>query len=85
MNYLNIKKEVKIKHHPRLLSVFLSRKKLNYNMNFTPSLLQIIFNSSKDHFTADLRPGNKLITKSIIDAFPIMKPFEFLINFLEKD
>ena len=84
MNYLNIKKEVKIKHHPRLLSVFLSRKKLNYNMNFTPSLLQIIFNSSKDHFTADLRPGNKLITKSIIDAFPIMKPFEFLINFFRK-
>ena len=53
-------------------------------MNFTPSLLQIIFNSSKDHFTADLRPGNKLITKSIIDAFPIMKPFEFLINFFRK-
>ena len=82
MNYLNIKNEVKIKHHPRLLSVFLSKKKFNYNLGFTPSLLQIISKSTQDYFTADLRPGNKLITKSIIDSFPFMTPLKYLINFL---
>lgn len=82
MDFLNIKNEVKIKHHPRLLSVFFSKKKFNYNLSFTPSLLQIISKSARDYFTADLRPGNKLITKSIIDSFPFMSPFKFLINFL---
>ena len=82
MDFLNIKNEVKIKHHPRLLSVFFSKKKFNYNLSFTPSLLQIISKTDRDYFTADLRPGNKLITKSIIDSFPFMSPFKFLINFL---
>ena len=84
MDFLNIKKEVKIKHHPRLLSVFFSTKKLDFNLNFTPSLLQITGKSSKENFTADLRPGNKLITESIIDAFPYMRPFKIIINFLRK-
>ncbi len=84
MDFLNIKKEVKIKHHPRLLSVFFSTKKLDFNLNFTPSLLQITRKSSKENFTADLRPGNKLITESIIDAFPYMRPFKIIINFLRK-
>ncbi len=82
MNFLNIKKEVKIKHHPRLLSVFFSKKPIKYNLNFTPSLLQIINKSRNDFYTADLRPGNKLITESIIDAFPFMKPFRSIINFI---
>ena len=47
MDFLNIKKEVKIKHHPRLLSVFFSTKKLDFNLNFTPSLLQINKNLQK--------------------------------------
>lgn len=84
MEFLKIKKEIKIKHHPRLLSVFVSKKKLNYNLNFTPSLFQIMNNSEEGYFTADLRPGNKLITKSIIDAFPFIKPFEFIINIFRK-
>lgn len=84
MDYLEIKKEVKIKHHPRLLSLFFSKRKLKYDLSFTPSFLQIVSKSSNDRFTADLRPGNKLITKSIIDAFPFAKPFEFIINILRK-
>lgn len=84
MDLLNIKKEIKIKHHPRLLSVFFSKNKLNYNLDFTPSLFQISNNSPYGYFTADLRPGNRLITKSIIDAFPFMKPFEILINIFRK-
>ncbi len=84
MDYLNVKKEVKIKHHPRLCSVYLSKEKLDFNLNFAPSLFQIMNNSSKAYFTADLRPGNKLISKSITDAFPLLKPFEFLINVFRK-
>jgi hypothetical protein len=79
--YLDINNEIKIKHHPRLLSLYFSRKPIKFNLNFTPSLLQIINNSSKDCFSADLRPGNKLITNSIIDVFPYLRPFKKIINF----
>ncbi len=81
MKFLNIKHEVKIKHHPRLLSVYFSKKRIKSNLSFTPSLIQLVNKSNKDLFTADLRPGNKLITESIIDAFPYMKIFRGLINF----
>ena len=81
MKFLNIKHEVKIKHHPRLLSVYFSKQRVKSNLSFTPSLMQLINKSNKDLFTADLRPGNKLITESIIDAFPYMKIFRGLINF----
>ena len=81
MKFLNIKHEVKIKHHPRLLSVYFSKKRIKSNLSFTPSLMQLVNKSNKDLFTADLRPGNKLITESIIDAFPYMKIFRGLINF----
>ncbi len=81
MEYLNIKREIKIKHHPRLFSVFFSKKPLKYDLDFTPSLLQIINKSKKNYFSSDLRPGNRLITESIIDAFPFMKLFKPIINF----
>jgi hypothetical protein len=80
-DYLNIKSEIKINHHPRLLSVFISKKPIKFNMNFTPSILQIIKKSKQDYYSADLRPGNKLITDSIIEAFPFMSPFKTIINF----
>ena len=82
MDFLNIKNEVKIKHHPRLFSMFFSKKAIRSKLKFTPSLMQIINKSKKDNFVADLRPGNKHITDSIIEAYPLMKPFKFLINFL---
>ena len=79
IDFLNINKEIKIKHHQRLFSVFLARKPLKYNLDFTPSLLQIKSKSGK--FCADLRPGNKLITESVIDAYPFYWPIKFLLNF----
>ena len=82
MDYLNVRKEVSIKHHPRLLSVFLSKSPIKSELKFTPSLIQIINKSKKDYYTADLRPGNKLITESIIDAFPFMRPFKYLLNLM---
>ena len=84
MNFLNIKNEVKIKHHPRLFSMFISLRSIKSNLKFTPSLMQIINKSKKDCFAADLRPGNKHITDSIIEVFPFIKPFKFLINFINQ-
>ena len=82
IDYLKISKSIKIKHHPRLLGMFFSRKAIKSRLNFTPSLMQIINKSKNDYFAADLRPGNKLITNSIIEAFPILSPFKIIINFL---
>ncbi len=81
-DYLNLQSEIKIKHHPRLFSVFLSKKPIKSRMKFTPSILQIIRNSSKDYFSADLRPGNEMITESIEEFYPYIKPFKPLINYL---
>ena len=80
-DYLNYSKEIKIKHHPRLLSVFFSKKPIKFNLNFTPSILQIISSSKKDCYSADVRPGNKLITESIVEAFPFLKPAKLILNF----
>ena len=82
VDYLKIKSEIKIKHHPRLLSLFFSKEPIKSAMTFTPSLLQIVKNSKNDCFSGDLRPGNKLITNSIIEAFPYLWPFKIFINFL---
>ena len=82
MDYLKIKSEVKIKHHPRLFSVFFSKQPIKFELKFTPSLIQIVNKSKKDYFSADLRPGNKMITDSIIDAFPFMRPFKFFLNLI---
>jgi len=82
MDYLNIRHEVKVSHHQRLFSVFFSRTPINYKLLFTPSLIQITKKLKKNYFSADLRPGNKLITNSIIDAFPFMKLFKSILNFI---
>ena len=83
MKYLNIKSEVKVNHHPRLISVYLSKHQIKSNLKFTPSLLQIIGKIGKNNFSADLRPGNKLITDSIIELSSFLYPFKFLINVLK--
>lgn len=81
IDFLKIKKEIKIKHHQRLLSVYLGRNSINSNLKFTPSLLQIKDKSKR--YAADLRPGNKMITDSIIDAYPFFKPIKFFLNLIK--
>ena len=83
LDFLKIKKEVKIKHHPRLLSAFISRERIKSSMNFTPSLLQIKNKKKNDRYLADIRPGNKTITNAIIDLYKFLFPFKFLINFFK--
>ena len=67
LDYLKIEKEVKIKHHVRSISVFLSRKKILNPLKFTPSLVQIKSKDKKNQYSGDIRPGNNLIIKSILE------------------
>ena len=80
MKYLNIKKPVKL-NTTSTFGMFISRKPINSTLNFTPSLLQIISKSKKKSCVADLRPGNKYITDSLVEGFPFLTPFKTLINF----
>ena len=84
LDFLKIKKEIKIKHHPRLLSAFLSRNRIKSNMEFTPSLLQIKNKKTNDRYLADIRPGNKVITNAIIDLYKFLLPFKFIINLIKE-
>ena len=41
MNYLNISSEIKVNHHPRLFSLYFSKKKWKNKMDFQPSHAKI--------------------------------------------
>lgn len=84
MDFLNIKKEVKIKHHPRLISAFLSKSKIENKMDFMPSTLHIKSKSNTNTFAADFRPGNKLIINSVTEIKKYLYPFKPLLNFFRK-
>ena len=84
MDYLNISKEIKINHHPRLFSLYFSKKKWKNTMNFEPSQLHLKSRKNPDLFTADFRPGNKVIVDAIIKFKFFLAPFKFIINFLRE-
>ena len=84
MEFLKVKNEVKINHHPRLIAVYFGRKNIKSNLNFTPSLLQIIGMGKDNYFCADLRPGNRLITESMVELNKLLYPLKFLINLFKK-
>ena len=83
MDFLKISREVAIRHHPRLITVFFSRKRIKSSLNFTPSLIQIKNKFSKNSYSADIRPGNRLITNSIMELKWFLYPFKFIINLLK--
>ena len=85
LEYLNVKKEVKLNHHPRLFSLFFLKKSWSNNMIFQPSQNHIKLKKKNDLFTVDLRPGNKLIINSIIKFKKIMLPFKFFLNFFRSN
>ena len=58
MDYLKIKKEVKISHHPRLFSLYFSKKKWKSDMQFEPPHTHLKLKNNPFLFTADFRPGN---------------------------
>ena len=84
MDYLKIKDEVRINHHPRLFSLYISKKKWKSHMNFEPSHTHIKPKKNPFFFTADFRPGNKIIVNAIIKFKIILKPIKFLINYFRE-
>ena len=79
MDYLKINKEVAIKHHPRLISVYLARKKIISNFDFTPGLFQIKSNNKKEIFSADIRPANETILNMALKIYNILNPLKFIL------
>ena len=83
MDFLNIKKEIKIKEHPRLISMFFSKHKIENYLDFMPAQLQIRNDSKGKSFLVDFRPGNKLIIDSVTKIYKFLLPFKFLLNFFK--
>ena len=81
MDYLNIKHEVPIKHHPRLTSVYLGRNKISSNMEMTPGLFQI--KNTKDTFSGDIRPANEMIIDISLKIYSFLKPFKSILMTLK--
>ena len=67
MDYLNIKNEVRINHHPRLFSLYISKKKWRGNMKFQPSQFHLKSRNNPFLFTADFRPGNKIMLMQLLN------------------
>ena len=85
LDYLNIKKEVKIKHHPRLFSLFISKYKSKNSMQFMPSTINIRDKNNLNSYVMDFRPGNKLIIDSIINFKKYLYPIKYLLNYFRKN
>jgi hypothetical protein len=84
MDYLKVAEEVKINHHPRLFSVYFSKKKWKNNMNFQPSHFHLKLKKLPSLFTADFRPGNKIIIDAIIKFKIILTPFKLFLNIVRE-
>ena len=84
LDFLDIKKEVKIKHHPRLISAYLSKSKIENNMHFMPSTLNIKSKKTPSAYSADFRPGNLSIVDSLVDIKKYLFPFKIFLNFFRK-
>ena len=84
MDYLNISKEVKINHHPRLFTLFFSKQKWKSKMQFQPSHLHLKSKKKPYLFTADFRPGNKAIINAVIKFKFFLLPFKFVLNILKE-
>ena len=77
MEYLGIKNEVSIKHHPRLISVYLGRNRISSNLDIAPGLFQI--KNKKENFSGDIRPSNEMIINMALKIYSIFKPIKNIL------
>ena len=80
LKFLKIKNEVKIKHHPRLVSAFFSKRKIQNLEKLQASQLNIRSKSKVNSFIIDLRTGNETIVESVIRLKKFLMPFKFILN-----
>ncbi len=83
LKFLKIKNEIKIKHHPRLVSVFFSKKKIKNLEKLQASQLNIRSKNKSNSFIIDLRTGNETIVESVIRLKKYLVPFKFILNFFK--
>ena len=83
MEYLKIKNEVPIKHHPRLISVYFARNKISSNLDLTPGLFQIKNKKNGNIFSGDIRPANEMILYMSLKIYSLFKPLKFILLFFK--
>ena len=84
-DFLSYKNEIKIKHHPRLFSLYISKNKWKNNLNFQPSIMHLKQKKNPDLFTADFRPGNKTIIEALIKLNWFFKPMKPFLNYFRQN
>ena len=83
MEFLNIKREVSIKHHPRLISMYIARRKILDNTKLTAGLLQVKSRKKNEIFSGDLRPSNKMILNMSFKIYKFLLPLKFILMFFK--
>ena len=83
-DFLDLKKEIKIYHHPRLYSLYIAKNKWINNLSFQPSVMHLKQNKNQSLFTADFRPGNKVIIDALVKLNWFLKPFKPILNFFRQ-
>ena len=81
-DFLNYRREIKLRHHPRLFTLFFLKKRWFNKMTFQPPMLHIKPKSNKNLFTTDFRPGNQLIINSILKFKKYLYPFKYILSLL---
>ena len=81
LDFLKINKEIKLKHRPRLFSLYFTNKKWKNKMLFKPSQVHLKPKKETELFTADFRPGNKMIIDSIIKFKKYLYFLKPVLNF----
>jgi hypothetical protein len=82
IDFLNIKKEVPIKHHSRLISAYIFKKKIKSLLDFTPSLIEVK-QKKKHDYIADIRPANKTIIQMISSFYFFFKSIDKFLYFFK--
>lgn len=84
IDYLNIKKEVKICHHPRMLSLFFLKSRWKNKMVFQPSNIHLKSRKNQSLFTSDFRPGNIKIINALLRFKLFLRPLKYLLIYLKE-
>lgn len=83
LKFLKIKNEVKIKHHPRLVSVFFSKRKIKNTNYLNAAQLHMRSKSKKNSFIVDFRTGTQTIVDSAVKLKTYLMPIKFILNYFK--
>tara|TARA_B100000029_G_scaffold512927_1_gene610934 strand:- start:745 stop:1824 length:1080 start_codon:yes stop_codon:yes gene_type:complete len=83
MEFLKIKEEVRIKHHPRLVSVFLSKFKIKNIFTSASSQLHLRSKKKNNSYVVDFRSGNKTIIESATKLKKYLIPFKIVLSLMK--